>query len=427
MPVDLTQAKYISPSGVEILFVWKEVSRSVSHATTTGDYPQFSGGDVIDLGHGIESYPLECRFYGEDYQRHADRFYDALKELGSGVLEHPRWGALSVIPQDFSQKESYVDGLLLSIVAVTFIITGEKLELRMDSNGNTSYHHERMTPSQSISDPLVIANQHSQAQEILRQQLTITAPSPSIFAKFNRAVRTPLQKVNQLLGRGWRLAGQWQGSFSALEHSIDGLLHTPQHVVTIVSTFLSPIKGLVKGERMQFLGSLRTLFHSERESTSLLVEDEATISAKANGALISNSMLAISAMQLAIQTNEELASREEASQLLFVVQAIEHAYMHTLERSFALVTLDAPTVRVELASLMSITFASTKALIYQRMMTLKLKLTRTIAHDMSLYDALFLLYGVVDDAQMEQFISLNNLNDKTIFLLPAGMEVSYYA
>ncbi|NIZ41505.1 DNA circularization N-terminal domain-containing protein (plasmid) [Entomospira entomophila] len=425
--IDLTQAKYISPSGIEILFVWKEVSRSVSHTTTTVDYPQFSGGDVIDLGHGIESYPLECRFYGADYQRNSDRFYEALKELGSGVLEHPRWGALSVIPQDFSQKESYVDGLNLSIVAVTFIITGEKLELRMDSEGNASYHHERLTPSQTIGDPLVISDQHSQAQEVLRQQVVITAPSPSIFAKFNRAVRAPLQKVNQLLGRGWRLAGQWQGSFSALEHSIDGLLNTPQHVVDIVGAFLSPIKGLVKGERMQFLASLSTLFRDDENNHYSPIEDEATISAKASGALVSNSMLAISAMQLAIQTNEELTSREEASQLLFVVQAIEHAYMDSLEQSFAMVSLGAPAVRVELASLMSITFGSTKALIYQRMMTLKLKLTRTLAHAMPLYDALFLLYGAVDEAQVEQFISLNNLTDDDIFLLPAGREVSYYA
>ncbi|NIZ47807.1 DNA circularization N-terminal domain-containing protein (plasmid) [Entomospira nematocerorum] len=414
MIVNISQATYRSPCGIEIALKWKEVSRSVSHATAVGDYPQYDGGDVIDLGHTIEQYPLQCYFVGENYQRESDTFYHALLERGIATLDHPRWGSLHVIPTSISQSESYVDGIGRSIVDVTFIDVG--------------LHH---APTTMTGDKQFFRDQHRHAITALSDQIVQNAPNPSLFTRFTQSILSPLRAINTILGRGWRLAGQWQRSFGALETALNGVMHTPRQMVAILQAFLSPIKGTMRTERLQFIHHLSGMI--TRESNELqdkpmhhLIQSPQERTAQSNGAMIAQTMLCLVALEVAYDTNTELTTREESTALLMHIQHLEQAYFLSVQANYGTFSIHDDAMQLPLLYAIQNLFQVTKETLLEQMSYLKMKNTRILGHAMHLYEVMHLLYDIVEDDHLAHFISLNNLTDTEIFLLPEGRRIDYY-
>ncbi|NIZ41350.1 DNA circularization N-terminal domain-containing protein (plasmid) [Entomospira entomophila] len=416
MTVNLIQAKYTSPSGNEVAFHWKDVKRSVDHATATGDYPQYNGGDTLDLGHTIEQYPLECLFFGKSYQADADAFFDALKEMGFGILDHPRWGRISVIPTAISQSEDYVDGIGRSIIEVTFISAGEEV-----------------APHTLAIDKMQLEQTLQEAELSLTVQIELSTPSPSALVSFQASLLSPLEKMHSIMAKGWRLAGSWQASFTNLDISISAVLNAPSQMMNIMKAFLSPIKSVAQGERLQFIQQLSHLIQSQEAEdthsashTPYTESDNEAQKAQRSGNLFTQTLLTQTALAMAFETNESLVTREESQALLLHIQKLEQAYFQAIQHQYSRVSMHSDAMNVPLAFAMQRSFQMTKEAIMVQMSQLRLQLEKRLAHAMSLYDAMYLLYGSVNEAEMLQFISMNNLQDDEIFLLPAGRKIVYY-
>lgn len=121
----LREAAYRSPSGTRIAFKYVDVSREV---TARGTVYEFAGVDdayVQRTGNGPRRYPLRCYFSGPQHDLIATAFESAvLDDSGVGLLEHPRFGPVRVIPfGDIGRREDLVESANETIVELTFWTT----------------------------------------------------------------------------------------------------------------------------------------------------------------------------------------------------------------------------------------------------------------------------------------------------------------
>lgn len=94
----LREAAYRSPNGTRTVFLFQDVSRIVEKKTSAFDFPDADGTLIQDLGRKGRRYPLRLMFSGGDHDLQADAFELTLLEKGAGILEHPRYGQVDVVP-----------------------------------------------------------------------------------------------------------------------------------------------------------------------------------------------------------------------------------------------------------------------------------------------------------------------------------------
>ena len=120
----LREAAYRSPNGTRTAFLFQDVSRTVEKKTSAFDFPDADGTLVQDLGHKGRRYPLRLVFSGSDHDLESDAFEQTLLEKGAGVLEHPRYGQVDVVPfGEITQRDDLKTRSNQTIIEVTFWAT----------------------------------------------------------------------------------------------------------------------------------------------------------------------------------------------------------------------------------------------------------------------------------------------------------------
>jgi prophage DNA circulation protein len=120
----LKEAAYISPSGERYTFAFENVGNSRSKKTTNFEFPDVDGTYVQESGSTGRSYPLQCIFWGTDYDVQADAFDVALFETGTGKLEHPIYGTIDVVPTGtITRRDDLKTAANQAILEVTFMAT----------------------------------------------------------------------------------------------------------------------------------------------------------------------------------------------------------------------------------------------------------------------------------------------------------------
>lgn len=117
----ISEAAYTSPGGTRMVFDYENVSRSTEKKTTAFDFPDADGTYVQDLGRSGRQYPLRLFFWGADYDLEADAFEDMLLERGAGVLEHPMYGTVDVVPfGSIKRRDDLKTAANQAVLEVTF-------------------------------------------------------------------------------------------------------------------------------------------------------------------------------------------------------------------------------------------------------------------------------------------------------------------
>lgn len=120
----ITQMVYTSPSGREFTGTFENVSKELVKKTTAFDFPDVDGTFVQDLGKSGRRYPVRWIFWGEDYDRDAEDFDNAIEEKGPGVLQHPLYGTFDVIPfGTITRRDDLVSAANQAIYDITFYET----------------------------------------------------------------------------------------------------------------------------------------------------------------------------------------------------------------------------------------------------------------------------------------------------------------
>ena len=90
---------YTGPvSGITMGFEFEDVSISFDKKVTAFEFSDADGTFVQDRGKTGRRVPLRIFLSGDDYDQAAKAFIDLLGETGIGILDHPMYGTLDVIP-----------------------------------------------------------------------------------------------------------------------------------------------------------------------------------------------------------------------------------------------------------------------------------------------------------------------------------------
>ena len=121
----LRPGRFTSPAGVESSFLFDTLSRSRGKKTSAHEVSDSDTTIIQDSGTTLLVFPLDVYFVGENGDQEADIFFKSLTEErytpdAPGILNHPRWGDIPVIPFDeVAQSESYTTGSGVFRVTVT--------------------------------------------------------------------------------------------------------------------------------------------------------------------------------------------------------------------------------------------------------------------------------------------------------------------
>ncbi|MDY5811528.1 MAG: DNA circularization N-terminal domain-containing protein [Treponema sp.] len=143
---EIQEAAYNSPSGKRQTFIYENVSRETDLKTASFVFPELDGALIQSLGLGGRTFPLKCIFSGASCNKEADSFEKLLSERGHGILEHPVYGKINVVPTGkIKRTDNILNGANESSVEVTFsetlvdkeestseVATADKLDAAMD-------------------------------------------------------------------------------------------------------------------------------------------------------------------------------------------------------------------------------------------------------------------------------------------------------
>lgn len=143
---EIQEAAYNSPSGKRQTFLYENVSRETDLKTASFVFPELDGALIQSLGLGGRAFLLKCIFSGASCNKEADSFEKLLSERGHGILEHPVYGRINVVPTGkIKRTDNILNGANESSVEVTFsetlvdkdestseVATADKLDAAMD-------------------------------------------------------------------------------------------------------------------------------------------------------------------------------------------------------------------------------------------------------------------------------------------------------
>jgi hypothetical protein len=117
----IAEAAYTSPGGTRMRFGYVDVSSEIDKRTAAFEFPGVDGAYIQDNGAGERRYPLACIFAGADCDLDASAFEELLLERGTGLLEHPLYGRVDVVPfGTITRRDDLVSGANQTIVEVVF-------------------------------------------------------------------------------------------------------------------------------------------------------------------------------------------------------------------------------------------------------------------------------------------------------------------
>lgn len=117
----IAEAAYTSPKGTRKTFAFTDVSSEIDRRTAAFEFPGVDGAYIQDNGSGERRYPLACIFSGPECDAEASAFEALLLERGAGVLEHPLYGRVDVVPfGTITRRDDLVTAANQTIVEVVF-------------------------------------------------------------------------------------------------------------------------------------------------------------------------------------------------------------------------------------------------------------------------------------------------------------------
>jgi hypothetical protein len=397
----LRQGRYHSPSGQVFEFECDDVVRNSGKKTSEYDYPFYNGGDIADLGITIPTHPLTIYFKGNDYDIIADRFWRALWEEGEGLLEHPRFGNITVIPTSFEQSEALVRGMGRAVFSVTFKEVSTPI-------AETTIKSEQRFLQNRINDSL---------SALPGSLLDIAAGS---LASFKRKVFEGLNFVNSQISKFYDVTAEFNSLFVAFEINFDGLLNTPQAFVTaLYSLYRLPgqsvlnMRDKIKLYR-DFITDINAAGFTDDPFSGLTADERKGLYLSMYIGTLSYAEAAVSGLP---------ADRRDAIEGL-------NAFLHSYRRYSSVVSsLESTGNRMVIASPefeqnLKDVFSKVSALILVTIDSLNRIGIKKLDNTMTPIDVVFSQYGALD--RLDEFIAVNALRGDEIFMLNKGRKVLFY-
>lgn len=404
----LKEAAYISPSGERYPFEFENVSNARSKKTTNFEFPDADGTYVQESGSTGRSFPLQCIFWGTDYDQQADEFDAALFEPGTGKLEHPIYGTVDVVPTGtITRRDDLKTAANQAIIEVTFMSTigliypsaqndpaSEVLAAVDDFNTSLAGEFEENIGLDTAVDKATFKNKYNAFLDQVEGGLQGVADTVAeVQSEFNAINDSINRGIDVLIGQPLTLA------FQTMQ-----LIQSPARAFALISAKLDAYKNLAT--------SLIKDNGGETQVAADLIDfytKDLYVATYVTGAVLSTvnnqfetRAAAIEAAALVLEQFDEVSAWKDGS--LTALNAIDTgAAYQQLQAAVALTA----------GYLVEISFS--------------LKQERRIVLDRArtIVDLTAEIYGNVDD-NLDFLIDSNDFSGSEILELPKGKEVVYY-
>jgi hypothetical protein len=452
----IQEARYISPSGKEIIFSWETAKRDTELKTGVFTFPGSDGALVQHQGMGARTFPLVCIFSGPDCTDKADDFEAALIERGVAELQHPIYGTVKVKPVGHIEREDDpVKKLGQSTVTVTFTetVTGEEAaELNSTAADAIDEEYEEFSEAAAADFAGAIADDsidtgtgfetqsalENQTQSIIEDLQPLAESDKNGFADWLATARELKDSIKNLYKKGMDAAAKIESTYvKALNigRLTLRLMKLPSNLAvalaekikshsTLTANLINQYKNdpfgieKIKGAYATATLALTGAVAAIASGSALTVAEVAALT----GAAPAGPVRASTGAGPAADKSAGTASREEAvgaaNKVAEFFETVT-AFQDTKIAQNAFVDA-APEAHIALAGLVY----SSIQLILNAAFALPMQKTITLDRDRQVIELCAELYGTTD--YLDDFIIENNFNIDEIELLPMGKRVSYY-
>jgi hypothetical protein len=415
----LREAAYTSPSGTRIKLVYEDVSRSVEARGTVWEFAGVDGAYVQQTGHGARAYPLRVFFTGANHDRVADAFLAALLEPGSGRLEHPRYGPVSVRPLGtITQRDDLKTGANQTIFDVPFLTSLEGVYPSSDGDAENeilaALGNFDVELAQRFEESASLAAQASRAN------------LASTIRGFLRDTSAALQTAADAVASVRR---EFADAVSIVNYGIDVFIGQPLLLARQVSDLIkAPARALAGIEsRLEGYAALAaSIFGSSAGSPASTIAAAAvpsSLTKAANDFQASNlfAMNAVAGMVLST-LEHEFRTRPEALGAAARILGQFDELVAWRDAGFAALTqVDSGGAYQALHQAVALTVGR----LVEASFTLVPERRIVIDRPRTIIDLAAELYGSVDD-RLNLLISSNDLTGSEILELPRGSTIVYY-
>lgn len=437
-------ASYTAPSGKKIEFNFESgLSRKTPLKTAENTFPDVDGAEIQSLGLGGKKFPMTAIFSGGDCLTAASEFEEALCERGVGVLEHPIYGKLNVVPTgEIERVDDLVDSLNESRVKVTFAETivdesfpdGEVAAVDDLDAAAAAYEDAAaesfadMIETASIDDQLDLQATLKAQIDAINQGIADIMEDVNAFREETRKISREIQTVKNTLNKMIGTVDVMVGSAMEIATAMIQLIRLPGELVmgamakiegyaTIASSILNTIKrdpvgaAAIKNQYAATSVALGGIVSAVSYGVAKSALDASGKTENNGSTMASVSSGGFASRSDALLAADSIVEMFETYKNYMDSQTAKDAFVDSGEGYAAL--LENVTAAVKIIQTASFSLPTTRIC--------------KLGRDRQVIELLCELYGADGFSRLDEFIMDNKLNADEIVELPMGREIRYYA
>lgn len=428
----LRPASFESPSGVISEFKIDTVSRvggkkASNHEILNEDFaiPQDQGNRAI-------AYPIEAYFTGENGDILADNFFITLRESYSienpGILHHPRWGDIAVMPFEFQQSENLVSEGGVFRVTVDF----RPIPL-------TNFP----TPD-AVNESEVVSDVNDLEVAIDEANIGLIAATAAAYENMASRIRSVVNIVKNTIGDVATRVQSIQDEFDQIQADIDAALSVGTDILQVMSQVnrLIRLPAQIQDSTLSKINSFGVMAQGISDSFQGYFTSTSNDQDKINNAIMYQAFTAIasgataeSAMFTDFETRDAVGVAIDgiANTETLANEGTIEIYQTVVDNSPSGIVSDQFAPDHDSASQLGILFARSIALLLVRSFDLKAKQiiflsgpSDPITLTWKYYQERIQKGDFTFESALSFFILTNNLQDQEIIEIPSGKEVIAY-
>lgn len=414
----LRDASFVSPSGIESFFKLDILTRIGGKKASIHEILNKNEAIPQDQGNRSRTYPIEAYFTDGNGDLESDIFFDSLHEKytidSPGILKHPRWGDIAVMPFDVQQSENIINEGGIFRVPVSFREIPQSI-----------------FPIVGTIDQSEIISDITEMESILEDaNSAINIDDPTNFAEFGAKINDIVNIVDNSIGEIAARVDDIEDTFRKIQDDIDKAISVGASAIEIMSQVNNLIRlpGQIIDSTISKIEAFATMGEGIITSFAGFFNPDAERKNQLNQAIMFQSLTMFTSAAIAESALfTDFQTRDAASKGLDFVndsalaseQGTSEIYQ-TLAGSIQ--TLFSPDHNT--GSSLADIIAKTNAILIDRSFDLKTRQTEILKSDS---DAITLTWKKYKDMDMlEFFILTNNLTDNEFIEIPAGREIVYY-
>lgn len=416
----LRDASFVSPSGTEIFFKLDTLTRIGGKKASNHEILNKDEAIPQDQGNRAIEYPVEAFFTDENGDLEANQFFTLLSERytadSPGILKHPIWGDIAVMPFEFQQVHQLVRQAGIFRVPVTFRPIPQAV-----------------FPSAPGIDQSEIVSDIDDLGEVLDDaNLGIDVQLAADFAEFGAKIKEVVSIVDDAIGEVAATVDEIEDTFRQIQDDINAAIAVGASAVEIMSQVNNLIRlpGQIITSSIAKIESYAVMTQAIATSFVGFFNPNADRTSQLNGAVMFQSLTTLStAATTEASLFTDFETRDAAGDALdFVNNAailteqetseIYQTLTNGIQSSFA------PDHNSGLS--LSLIVGKTNAILIDRSFDLKAKQTSILQGPSDPITLTWKFYRSTEISDIEFFIRTNNLQDNEIIEIPSGREIIAY-